>query len=431
MTINDFLSVVTWWTVLLSIGTIFSPLNTFLFRNFFDKGYIFSKVLGVGILSYTIFLLATLHIVAFTQFSLIGILIFFAGLECFIIYKQRTKKRKSLKEFFFTPTTALIIVEEFFFFTALLFWAFVRAHQPDIHGLEKYMDFGFLNSILRSSYFPAQDMWYPPYPINYYYFGHLVTAVLTKLSDIPSPVTFNLMLATLFSFTFVGAFSLIGNIWSFFLKKTNSKKRILLPFLISGILAGFILSSSGNLHTVYSFFLPYQNDYPKPLWDLKFSPTTFPNAYWYPNATRYIYHTIHEFPLYSFVVSDLHGHVIDIPFVLLLLALLFSFVIYNKEDISSTNTLLPFAFAKKLGNHIPMLILWIFIGWLLAIMYMTNALDGLIYLLLSILTCWFIYKKYFDQSFLKTIIKTPLITTTLILFISFLLFSLPFSLFFK
>src|SRR5258708_38797604 len=34
--------------------------------------------------------------------------------------------------------------------------------SPDIHGLEKYMDYGFVNSILRSQYFPPKDMWFTP-----------------------------------------------------------------------------------------------------------------------------------------------------------------------------------------------------------------------------------------------------------------------------
>ena len=51
-----------------------------------------------------------------------------------------------------------------------------------------------------------------------------------------------------------------------------------------------------------------------------------PSTYWYPNATRFIPKTIHEFPSYSYVVADLHGHVYDIPFVLLSISILFIIV---------------------------------------------------------------------------------------------------------
>ena len=94
-----------------------------------------------------------------------------------------------------------------------------------------------------------------------------------------------------------------------------------------------------------------------------FLPFTFPNNYWYPNATRFIPFTIHEFPIYSFVVSDLHGHVLDIPFVLLTIATIFTLFI---------------------GKKIKFIHL-VFISFLLAIMYMTNAWDGLIYMLLGLM----------------------------------------------
>jgi YYY domain-containing protein len=227
----------------------------------------------------------------------------------------------------------------------------VRAHEPSVHGLEKFMDFGFINSILRTDYFPPKDMWFTPFPINYYFFGHLCAAVLTKFSGISSNITYNLMIATIFSFTFTGAFSIIYNL----LSKLGSKKSIL-----GGLIGGALLSLGGNIHTIYSFFTAYQGEKPVPFWDLLFVPNSFPNGYWYPNATRFIPFTIHEFPIYSFVVSDLHGHVSDIPFVLLTGALLLSVLI--EKNLSKLKTVV--------------------ISLMLAIMYMTNVWDGIIYLLL-------------------------------------------------
>ena len=67
------------------------------------------------------------------------------------------------------------------------------------------------------------------------------------------------------------------------------------------------------------------------------APLTFPNSYWYPNATRFIYHTIHEFPIYSWTVADLHGHVLDIPFVLLTIAFLFSLLLMQNASSKKTS----------------------------------------------------------------------------------------------
>ena len=60
--------------------------------------------------------------------------------------------------------------------------------------------------------------------------------------------------------------------------------------------------------------------------------------YWFPDATRYIGYnpetndkTIHEFPSYSFVLGDLHAHVVNIIFVLTVLAILLSWL-YGQTD---------------------------------------------------------------------------------------------------
>lgn len=64
------------------------------------------------------------------------------------------------------------------------------------------------------------------------------------------------------------------------------------------------------------------------------------DSYWFPDATRYIGFnpdvpdkTIHEFPCYSFVLGDLHAHVVNIMFILLLLGLLYAWIkMVRKKD---------------------------------------------------------------------------------------------------
>ncbi len=343
MPVSDLIYILRWWLVLFLIGLSFLPLTSKIFNVFIDKGYIFSKVLGILIISYAIYVLGTFHILRFTTFNILIVWLLSSSLSLFLLRRDNFDFKKYLKIFIF---------EEIIFLLALLLWSWVKSFQPDIHDLEKYMDYGFINSILRSEYFPPKDMWLTPLSINYYYFGHLFTAVITKISQIPSFITFNLMIATIFAFTFTLSFSiginLIQKIRNFSLKKS----------VLLGLLFGYIVAFSGNLQTIYSLFKSYNGENPVPFWDLALSISTFPNSYWYPNATRFIYHTIHEFPLYSFVVADLHGHVLDIPIVILLIAL--SFVLLLERRI-------------RLG-------LILLISFLISIAYMTNAWDGLIYL---------------------------------------------------
>ena len=342
MPLSDFLFILKWWAVFFFIGISFFPLTQKVFSKFVDKGYLFSKVLGTLLISYVVYVLGTLRLLQFSSFNILAVWISLVIIQLFFLRREKLDGK----------TIKIFIVEEFIFFLALLFWSWIRSFQPDIHDLEKFMDFGFINSILRSEYFPPRDMWLTPFPINYYYFGHLFTAVITKLSQIPSLITFNLMIATIFAFTFTLSFSIGINLIQK-IKNFSLKKSVLL-----GLLFGYIVAFSGNLQTIYSLFKSYNGENPVPFWDLALSISTFPNSYWYPNATRFIYHTIHEFPLYSFVVADLHGHVLDIPIVIFLIAL--SFILLLERRI-------------RLG-------LIILISFLISIAYMTNAWDGLIYL---------------------------------------------------
>ncbi len=410
---SDILFITQWWLLLFYIGVIFFPLTALLFPSFLDRGYLFSKVLGVLLLSYTIFLLGIFHIAPFHFYTILTVLFIAFGINSLLLKKNFLSVS--------TVNKKLLVAEELLFLATFLFWVYIRGHEPSIQGLEKYMDFGFINSILRSEYFPPKDMWFAPLSINYYYFGHLVTAVLTKISSIPAFITFNLMVATLFAFTFSLSFS-IG------LHLLTATKKLTTNRVVQGILAGFLVSLGGNLHTLYAFFTSYPADNPLPFWNLAFSLQTFPNDYWYPNATRFIPFTIHEFPIYSFVVSDLHGHVLDIPFVLLTIALLLS--IYKTKNV-----------------HLPLLIL---LSLVIAVLYMTNAWDGAIYLTLSFLIflLLFIPRLRFKGSRTISLFKKisislpkniqrisntllPLFASMATLVIGFFLFSLPFSLHFS
>jgi YYY domain-containing protein len=299
------------------------------------------------------------------------------------------------------PSLKTIILYEVFFFVMLAFWAFIKGTEPSIHSLEKYMDFGFIQSILNSKYLPPQDMWFAAtqntsFPINYYYFGHFIVAFMTRLTNLPPTVTYNLMIATIFALSTTICFSIGFNLF-LFLDNSKSPRRIWYAIIV-GIIAAYITNLGGNLHTIYLFTKGYPNDNPVPFWNI--ISWFNPGAYWYPNATRFIPYTIHEFPSYSYVVSDLHGHVLDIPFVLFLLSLFIVFLVNTeKKTHLITNGLIILA---------------------LGIAYMTNSTDYLVYGALF---------------FFVTVIKYRSIKHVLLNYISVLLLALvvtlPFSISFK
>ncbi|MBI4137305.1 hypothetical protein HY469_04550 [Candidatus Roizmanbacteria bacterium] len=362
--ISDIPTIFQWYLPITLLGFLFLPLTRYLFSSFYDKGYIFSKILGILLIGYSVWLLGSLKLMPFTLNTILMVLGIWILVNFVILKKSKYEIRNTKYK--------LVLFEEFFFLAGLLYWSYIRGHEPSIHGLEKFMDFGFINSILNTSYFPPQDMWLAPaqnpeqyasgFFINYYYFGHYITGLLTKLTQLPSAITYNLMLATIFGFCLSGSFSIGFNLFAVAKKEFNRFSAI-----VSGLLAAFMVTLAGNLHTIYIFTRGYENDHPVPFWQI-FRLSNQIN-YWYPNATRFIPNTIHEFPSYSWVVADLHGHVLDIPFVLLTLGVLFSFFISSVSNKAS----------KLSWIHVGLL------GFLTAALYMTNAWDGLIYLGLSVL----------------------------------------------
>ena len=378
-----------WYITLLAIGMVFTPLTKKIFKSFnFDFGYPFAKTLGIILLSYFVFVLGIVKVLPFDRMGLIFALCLFAIIN-WVIYK---KQRKDV----INHVSTIIILEEILFIFCLFFWTFIRSQEPSIHGLEKFMDFGFMNSLLRTKFFPPKDIWYSPEPINYYYFGHLSGALLIKLSNIKASIGYNLILATIFAQGVTQVFSLVINIIKRYDQKLNQFKAI-----IYGLIGAYFINLGGNLHTIYLFTKGYPNETPIPFWKIMswFNPT----SYWYPNATRFIPFTIHEFPSYSYVVADLHGHVFDIPFVLLTLGILFIFF---------TNKLRTDAACRVSTT--------IFLGFMAAIHYMTNAFDGPIYILLTLIVFSFMFG-----------ISVKFLINTITLIASFIFFSLPFSWFFK
>lgn len=339
----DLTAVSWWWGWWLILGFVGWPVANKIFKGWESGGYLFGKVFGISIITTIVWVLGLLKLVPFVQ-PAAWIVTVATG---FVLWKLLTVKKINWK---------VVLAEELIFSGCLLVWSWVKAHEPTINGLEKFMDYGFVNSMLNGSYFPPKDMWFAGESVNYYYFGHLILAVITRLSGINLAYTFNIMLATIFAFAFSLAFITARYLLREFSRSTK---------WAGAFLSAFLLSLAGNLQTIYAFTRGYSGETPPPFWKI-FSDFSNPvsflagwHSYWYPNATRFIPLTIHEFPSYSFAVSDIHGHVLSIPLALTALALIINMF-----------------WRKKVVFWWEYAIYGLVCGWL----FMTNALDGPIYL---------------------------------------------------
>ncbi len=204
---------IVWWIALQLIGLASVPIGAVLLRALPDRGYSVSKPLGlllVGWLAYTLAMVRVLH---FDRISLTLCLLIVAGFSLYLLLRNGRSLLYDLREHFSSRHTQIyVVVCEVIFLIAYIVWAWIRAHNPDILDQEKFMDFGFLNSILKSDTFPPNDPWLAGFSINYYYFGYILIAGLTALSGVPTEVAFNLANVTLFSLTALGAFGVVHNL---------------------------------------------------------------------------------------------------------------------------------------------------------------------------------------------------------------------------
>ncbi len=317
---GDSISFYIWWMMAGILGLLFQPLTARLFEGFADRGWMFSKVLGILISGYLTWVLVVAGILPFTGAACIGVTVVCAFLLLFWCWKDAKKDRLTLPE----GQWNLVYWEEMVFLALFLVWTYLAGFHPEAYGTEKFMDYGFMEAMMRSSTLPARDLWYSQENINYYYGGQYFAVFLTKLTGTQVAVTYNLMRTFIAGLMFALPCSLV---WQLLRDKLGSdlkgRKKCVPP--LGGLLAGAAVSLAGNMHyVIYAWIRPWLAD---------LGVVSPREEYWFPDATRYIGHdpetadkTIHEFPSYSFVLGDLHAHMINLIFVILLLGILYAWM---------------------------------------------------------------------------------------------------------
>ena len=196
-----------WLFALEIIGLIAFPISYRIFRFFPDKGWTFSKPLGLLLITYGTWILGYSHLIANSRWSILLVLLALALVSCAAL-----KRDFSLMKNFLKMQWRWMLAAEILFIVVFASWALFRAHIPEIRNTEQPMDFMFLNSLVVSPYFPPIDAWFSGQPISYYYFGYLMVAVNALLTGTDTPIAFNLGLATTASLAMLAAYGVVRNL---------------------------------------------------------------------------------------------------------------------------------------------------------------------------------------------------------------------------
>lgn len=331
-------NVILWLLIVEVLGFISIPIAYVVFKHLPDRGVVFSKILSLLLIGYFYWILNTLGLLPNSVYSIIG-LVFIVSLFSGLILKSNIK---DIGNFLIHQRKHLLAAEAVFVIVFFI-WIVVVSQIPAINHTEKPMDFGFINAIIKSPKFPPNDMWLAGHSISYYYFGHLIIAILTMLSGIPSNFTYNLAVALIPALVALAAYGLMYNL----LRNAGAKMGSAITYaLFAPLFIGFIGTLVGGLEFINALKLGSSNFWEWIAIDGLSYPiggdaTFFPidNMWWW-RSTRVINtfengqgidYTITEFPFFSFLLGDLHAHVMALPFVIFSIAIIFNLFLSSNK----------------------------------------------------------------------------------------------------
>ncbi|MGD9932746.1 MAG: DUF2298 domain-containing protein [Dehalococcoidia bacterium] len=328
---------VAFWLVAVAIGVLALPLAAGLLWRFPDAGAGLALPLGTVVAAFFYFVLRIASLLPAGRGGWFVAVLLLAGISA-VSLRTSPRRRAVLRGALPGALAALGV------FTVLFFsYVWFRSHAGAIAGTEQPMDFLYLNAMLNSPSYPPHDPWFAGESASYYYFGYLHVALLTALSDVPASIGYNLGLA----FTFAAAGSAVASLAFALARWTLPRRSLGFPIAAAGLAIVFLLAA-GSLSAPFEWAAAHER-YNEPVYrafgvdwmipctaddaanesDHCYSGAVDPRTTaWYPTefwfwwrGTRIIPDTITEFPFFSFLLGDLHPHVMALPLILLAVAL--------------------------------------------------------------------------------------------------------------
>ena len=338
-----------WLITVELIGLAAFPLAFYLLPRLADRGFTLSKPLGILLVSYLFWVFGLAHIPT-VQPTAIALVLLMAAASAYIAYRNLDDLRD-----FVTREWRTLVIAEVIFLVFFIGWTLFRSYDPFINHTEQPMDLALLSASINSQVGHPEDPWLRGEPVSYYYFGYWMMGALSQISAIQSHISYNLALALIPAMSAMGIFGIVFNIVRMDkarsgLAGTDSMSTVRASVsaaladsthrklaIIAGIAATLFLGVISNLEGILEFMrlngmgsqgfydwiridgLPGPIEMPPQSW-------TPPDFWWWFHASRvintfdgihFIDNTIQEFPFFSFLLGDMHPHVMSIPFVLL------------------------------------------------------------------------------------------------------------------
>ena len=323
------LDVLGFWAAAIVIAACGFPIAAVVLRRLPDAGAGLSFPLGLLVTSYLYFILRVLHVLSAGRRDYFVAVVIVALIAAAIVGRDRWFKVTWRRAWPGVVIAVAVFSFAFFGYTAF------RSYNSEIGGTEQPMDLMYLNATLTSADYPPKDPWLAGESASYYYFGYLQSGVLTSVSGVPASTGYNLSLA----YTFAAAAAGIASL-AYALARWVMGSRARNAAFAAGGLAVVLLLFVGSLSAVFEWsaahehyneglyktfgvewMLPCKQGVTENCYTGAVNPRTtewYPTQYWFWwQGSRVIPNTITEFPFFSFLLGDLHPHVMSLPLVLL------------------------------------------------------------------------------------------------------------------
>ena len=328
-----------------------------------DRGYAFARVLGIFLVSLVLWLGTSYGLIrntsggAWVAVLLVALLSVWAVLQRGARGEERSRpgRGRSLK---LLPSWGYVLGVEILFLVAFAVWTGVRSYDPAISHTEQPMDLMFINGIWSSATYPPRDPWLSGYAISYYYFGYWMISTLAHLAGQPPEIAYNLGQACWFGLLVTASFGVGYNLFRMHAVEkgegngarsqsedsTDGQKagRTEAAFAhAAGLLTAITVALASNLHVILEWLyaqgvqmnalIRWVDVHNFPEHSLITHRWYIDSGWsWWWRASRVIedidlngnhIEVIDEFPIFSYVLSDNHPHLLAMPFVLLVVAI--------------------------------------------------------------------------------------------------------------
>ncbi|MCS6835177.1 MAG: DUF2298 domain-containing protein [Anaerolineae bacterium] len=336
-----------WWALVSLAGLAVWPLCVRWLGGLADKGYTLARSLGLLLVAFVFWLLASLGLLENTAGSMILAWGLVASLAWFVLRRDLNLGQ------FWRQNKGMILFSEALFLLLFVGWAIVRAHHPDTSTTEKPMEMAFISGIMRSEAFPPNDPWLAGYSISYYYFGYVMVAMLSTLSGASSGLGFSLAVALWFALSGLNAFGVVYNL----VRARGTWVRQSAAFGAGLLAAGLLIfisnwqfplvelpyqAHSGDQN--YYNFWQVQGRENAPVGQAGWRDPQSWDYWWWFRASRVLSdrwlsgqpmpnwwaQPISEFPSFSFLLADNHPHVLALPFAVLALGMALNIVMLGR-----------------------------------------------------------------------------------------------------